>query len=871
MAGVVAASGLAYGCISSEPPRWFGPPGPPPPAAPPSGVTPSSASAATPPLAPVEVGFDPATVVLVLDDPRLADVKAAVEREQPVRAVELLSAKLAVPESAPSPPASASPTESTPSPPASASPTESTPSTPGAPSPPIPLTDPDRAAWLFQLGKLRVSAGDPLGAAKAYEACAAIDSPLADHARYLAADILGRAGKHSRALDLSRAVTPGLGIADELELVTAAALDGTGDIEGATNTWRAYLARNPRPSNWVTVTLRFANALLSHPSEARNEEAVKLARTILDGSSGAGVGEAKDIETKALALLPVKRRTALAATTSDGLLARARRLYAASRYKEALKGTEPLIKGPLAPKTAEKQCDLALLRGGILARMKRKAEAADAYQEAATTCKATPKHPDALYNAGKWLSTTGHYAEGVKRFEELEKTYPTNRLADDARVKRAIAARDNADDATFVKLLTSLPDDFPKGDLVKDGLFELSLHHAEKHTWGAALAPLKRASDIEKERRERVYYSAGRFGYFLGRALLETGSEDKGREALVEVIQTYPLTYYMSLAYARLAERDPAAAKRALDEAMAREAAEPFYVPPHPALKGPAWSRAVELVRQGELRLARGELDLLGVGDRSAPREVLWASALLFARAGSAQQSHGVLRSASTTTSTSRTELTEWLEHYPAGKWRAAWELAFPRPFADIVGPAAAQSGIPEALAYAIMREESGFEPRVVSSAKAVGLMQLILPTAKRMAKPLQLPSDTESLKKPQVNIPLGCRYLGQLRTQFPDNVLLSIPGYNAGGGAPKRWLKERPGYDFDVWVERIPYDETQKYTKRVIGSMSAYELLYWQDRASEARSTPRIASKSAAPPAAADSPGTASPESTEDAPTEAP
>jgi soluble lytic murein transglycosylase len=298
----------------------------------------------------------------------------------------------------------------------------------------------------------------------------------------------------------------------------------------------------------------------------------------------------------------------------------------------------------------------------------------------------------------------------------------------------------------------------------------------------------------------------------------------------------------MALAYARLAEKDPAAAKRAVDDAVAREAAEPFYVSPHPALKSAAFQRAVELVRQGDTRLARGELDLLGVGERSAPREVLWASALLFARAGAPTQSHGVLRSAATTTSATRTELTEWLEHYPAGKWRAAWELAFPRPFADVVTSSAAQAGIPESLAYAIMREESAFEPRVVSSAQAVGLMQLIVPTAKRMAKPLNLPSDTESLKKPAVNIPLGCRYLGQLRKQFPDNVLLSIPGYNAGGGAPKKWLDERSGYDFDVWVERIPYDETQKYTKRVMGTMAAYEWLYWQDRPTEARATPLAA-----------------------------
>jgi soluble lytic murein transglycosylase len=191
-------------------------------------------------------------------------------------------------------------------------------------------------------------------------------------------------------------------------------------------------------------------------------------------------------------------------------------------------------------------------------------------------------------------------------------------------------------------------------------------------------------------------------------------------------------------------------------------------------------------------------------------------------------------------------EIGEWLDHYPAGRWRAAWELAYPRPFAAVVQSEAARSGIPEALAHAIMREESAFDPRAVSSAAAYGLMQLIVPTAKRMAKPLGLPADAESLKRPEVNVALGCRYLSVLRNEFQDNPLLAIPAYNAGGGAPKRWIKERPEQSFDLWVERIPYEETRLYTKRVITSMAAYEFLYARERPSEALRAPLPASPSA-------------------------
>jgi soluble lytic murein transglycosylase len=73
----------------------------------------------------------------------------------------------------------------------------------------------------------------------------------------------------------------------------------------------------------------------------------------------------------------------------------------------------------------------------------------------------------------------------------------------------------------------------------------------------------------------------------------------------------------------------------------------------------------------------------------------------------------------------------------------------------------------------------------------------------------------------------------------FPANPLLAIPGYNAGGNAPKKWLGERPSDDFDVWVERIPYEETRNYTKRVITSLAAYEFLYARERPSEALRMP--------------------------------
>jgi soluble lytic murein transglycosylase len=324
---------------------------------------------------------------------------------------------------------------------------------------------------------------------------------------------------------------------------------------------------------------------------------------------------------------------------------------------------------------------------------------------------------------------------------------------------------------------------------------------------------------------------------------------ERAKEELAAVIRDYPLSFYMALAHARLADLDPGAASRALAEALAKEPAEAagtFPVTKGPWMETPGFVRARELLRQGETKLARAELDKLGLSSRTAPREVQYYAAFAFARAQDWRQAHSVFRAPVNTGKPLPTDLTDWLEHYPVGRWRTAWEVAYPRPFAAVVGPASRAQGIPEALAYAIMREESAFDPRVVSGAQAVGLMQLIVPTAAAMGKSLGIAPDEESLKQPSVNVPLGCRYLAVLRGQFPDNPLLSIPGYNAGGKAPEKWISQRPDEDFDLWVERIPYEETRQYTKRVINSMAAYELLYTRDQPSEALRTPMAASPAA-------------------------
>lgn len=137
--------------------------------------------------------------------------------------------------------------------------------------------------------------------------------------------------------------------------------------------------------------------------------------------------------------------------------------------------------------------------------------------------------------------------------------------------------------------------------------------------------------------------------------------------------------------------------------------------------------------------------------------------------------------------------------------------------------------GVSRALALAIARRESEFDPAARSSAGARGLMQLMPETAERMARDLGLPFAVGRLTgDPGYNAQLGTAYLAKLVDEFGPSIALVASGYNAGPGRPRRWIDEfgdprAPDVDVIDWVETIPFEETRVYVMRVAESLVIY------------------------------------------------
>jgi len=166
------------------------------------------------------------------------------------------------------------------------------------------------------------------------------------------------------------------------------------------------------------------------------------------------------------------------------------------------------------------------------------------------------------------------------------------------------------------------------------------------------------------------------------------------------------------------------------------------------------------------------------------------------------------------------------LDRAPGPRSRWMWDCVYPRPYAEIVTRAERELLLPRGLLWAVMRQESGFRRAVRSPVGAVGLLQLMPSTAERAANELGEKLEPRSLTRAYTNLHLGSTYLRKLIDSFQGSVPLALAAYNAGPQAVSRWLAFGESLPLDLFVARIPYEETRTYVARVLSNAARYAYL---------------------------------------------
>jgi soluble lytic murein transglycosylase len=158
-------------------------------------------------------------------------------------------------------------------------------------------------------------------------------------------------------------------------------------------------------------------------------------------------------------------------------------------------------------------------------------------------------------------------------------------------------------------------------------------------------------------------------------------------------------------------------------------------------------------------------------------------------------------------------------------------EMRFPLAYRDRVLEQASANRIDPAWMYAIVRQESAFMADARSPAGALGLMQIMPSTGRRIGRSISKPlSNRRQLLDADVSLEFGSTYLRTLLDQLDENPILAAAAYNAGPHRVERWRPAEHNMQADLWIENVPFRETREYLRRVIAYTTIYEQRLGRD-----------------------------------------
>ncbi|MBC6416884.1 MAG: lytic transglycosylase domain-containing protein [Rhodospirillales bacterium] len=228
----------------------------------------------------------------------------------------------------------------------------------------------------------------------------------------------------------------------------------------------------------------------------------------------------------------------------------------------------------------------------------------------------------------------------------------------------------------------------------------------------------------------------------------------------------------------------------------------------------PSGGRALALLQIGENARARAELLLIGDWRHGNLGEVMVA---LTSKADMPRFSLTLARQLSDLRGLARSGRPLLAALYPLPSWKPSGGFAVDR-----------------ALLYAVMRQESAFDPSAVSHAGARGLMQIMPKTASDIADDPQLRgSRRDSLHDPGLNLRLGQGYLVHLMSleSVGDHLFRLLAAYNAGPGNLARWRSDSVAErDPLLFIESLPYGETRSYIEKVLANFWIYRKRLGQE-----------------------------------------
>ncbi|MEQ1501717.1 MAG: transglycosylase SLT domain-containing protein [Myxococcota bacterium] len=667
------------------------------------------------------------------------------------------------------------------------------------------LVGAQKGDWAFLVAWCAVHGEDPASAA---DVLPLLDGTTTVPEPYLAlvrGELLAATGKPLDALPWFDRVSSGSVIAPRAALKAADALAAVGRTADARAKLEPIAARPDPAEGNAEVLLRLAEG-----HGIGSPEAYPLLRRIWTFYPGT----APDIAATADLL----RYPNQSATWQEHAL-RGERWMDAQDFAKASAEVEPYAAKAIGDSLDA--CRLRFVRGRSSYKRNAVSDAAAALVDIGPACvnASIDYGPRGLYLLGTAQYRRKQFDAAAAAYRQLADLYPTHSMADDALTRGGIALIEAGRESDARKWWEEALAEYPDGDTVPEALMRLSFARyldgdaEDARRIATKLGGLPLAGDQVSVQAGR--YWAARWRLYGTASAPSKKSADPaavadavaGWKALCEQL---PHSFYAILAYSRLVEVAPDVAK---DLAVRPDGHDDGH-------ESAPWVVRVGVARDPHLRdgVALMRLGLAGEAmaewsraDKSAlnPDERAWLSELRIV-AGDWLAAHDELR--------------KWIGTHPLStlgpREPQIIRLAYPdRYWTEVKAAVKPTYRFEPRLLHGLVREESNFNRQIVSFAGARGLSQLMPATARQTAGWLGMTITNDELEQPDKNLVLGARYLDAMLKQLAGSPYLALAAYNGGAANVEKWVAEDANPPTDEWVERVPFEETRGYVKRVMGT----------------------------------------------------
>ncbi|MGD9563556.1 MAG: transglycosylase SLT domain-containing protein [Pyrinomonadaceae bacterium] len=626
---------------------------------------------------------------------------------------------------------------------------------------------------------------------------------VADYAHWLRGRALQAAGSHAEAMKEFAKVwtaTPDSLRATDAKIFWAESAIATGAADTVPTELSELVAgRNARSL--------FATAKAYESSGDQPKAIAFYRRTYF---FGAGTDEAKRAETKLTELAET-----LEPRNGEEIASRAEDLYSARNWAEAEKAfTELATRFPAALTN-----ELRLKQMDTFANLKRMADAQSVFNAIPSSA---PEKEKAYYDLTLDYAKARLWPDARRVAEEMKEKYPAGKLTPKAWVDAGNAAGDVKNRSEEQYFLGAALINYPNAIEVASAQFELAwmAHEAKDYDRSSQLLIEHLARYVDKDTTNR-----GKAGYWAAR-----DSERAGRNADACLLYDAVIYRYSANWYGYIAvDRRDAMKKQGKcsgigsarpNELTERAAANLKSVTVAPETSGPAEiARAEKSDDLSTIGLFDWAMDELKEAKKTAQQSPRINLALAQHYQMKGDNVNALLALAKS--------YPDYSQMFPEEMGREEWTIFYPHVAWDQIAAWSKHRNLDLYQVAGLIRQESIFNPRAASHAKAYGLMQLLVPTARSVARKYGTTASisVESLFQPALNIELGTAYMRDQLDKFGRIEYMAV-AYNAGPGRVPQWRASLP-LEMDEFVEAIPFRETRGYVQGVIRNSAQYRRLY--------------------------------------------